>query len=62
MTVNVTPVIGRIALWLQEQAEQYEYADIGVLASLHDGELRKVRYETTVKMQAGLESLTRNER
>jgi len=52
MTVSVTPSIAQIALWLQEQAERLEYADIGVVATVHDGELRKVRYETTVKVQS----------
>lgn len=52
MTVSVTSSIAQIALWLQEQTERLEYADIGVVATIHGGEVRKVRYETTVKVQS----------
>ena len=55
---ELSPEVLEAARWIQQQAEQHRYADIGFTASFHAGEVTRINYHITAKKKAGVPSLT----
>lgn len=49
MTVDVSQSVAQIALWLDQKLAELRFADVGVVGTIHDGRLTKIRFEQTLK-------------
>ena len=49
INVELSPEVAKIALWFEEKLTESPFSDAGVVGTIHNGRITKVRFEQTIK-------------